>query len=72
MPKRIRLDAPRSSLMARVKALEKTRYDVDKPYEDMTKNELVRVLNMRGIQHNKRWLKGQLIEALEAYDKEAG
>ncbi len=36
-----------------------------KAYTDMTKNELVRELNLRGIQHNKRWLRDQLLELLE-------
>ena len=33
-------------------------------YEAMTKNELVRLLNSKGIDHNKRQLKTELIDLL--------
>ena len=38
--------------------------ELKKPPEEMTKNELVRELNIRGIEHNKRQIKSQLIDLL--------
>ena len=35
-----------------------------KDYENMTKNEIVRELNLRGIEHNKRQVKAELIALL--------
>jgi len=35
-----------------------------KPPEEMTKNQLVKELNLRGIEHNKRQIKSQLIDLL--------
>ena len=35
-----------------------------KPPEEMTKNQLVKELNVRGIEHNKRQIKSQLIDLL--------
>ena len=35
-----------------------------KPPEEMTKNQLVRELNLRGIEHNKRQIRTELIELL--------
>ena len=37
---------------------------VNKEYENMTKNQLVRELNIRGIEHNKRQVKAELIALL--------
>ncbi len=35
-----------------------------KDYENMNKNEIVRELNLRGIEHNKRQVKAELIALL--------
>ena len=38
--------------------------ELKKPPEEMTKNQIVKELNARGIEHNKRQIKSQLIDLL--------
>ncbi len=58
-------DSSRSEVEAEQKETETETEEITGDYSDLTKNELVKLLWERGIEHNKRQSKAELIALLE-------